>query len=112
MERRTILPGSALDPRPGKPGKMLLRPIGAVHVSYVPEVRAKMDMIPGMVTYYWFTPTRVGTFEVLCAELCGTGHSHMRGSVVVEEESEHRAWLLQQKTFAQLRAPIRADAGN
>jgi hypothetical protein len=36
----------------------------------------------------------------------------MRGSVVVEEESEHRAWLLQQKTFAQLRAPIRADAGN
>jgi len=48
---------------------------------------------------------------VLCAEMCGTGHSHMRGSVVVDEESEHRAWLLQQKTFAQLRAPIRADAG-
>ena len=64
------------------------------------------------VTYYWFTPTRVGTFEALCAELCGTGHSHMRGSVVVELESDHQTWLLLQKTFAQLRAPVRADAGN
>jgi len=82
-----------------------------VHDFYVPEFRAKMDMIPGSVTYYWFTPTRAGTFEVLCAELCGTGHFQMRGSVVVESESDHQAWLLQQKTFAQLRAPVRADAG-
>ena len=83
-----------------------------MHDFYVPEFRAKMDMIPGSVTYYWFTPTRVGTFEALCAELCGTGHSHMRGSVVVELESDHQTWLLLQKTFAQLRAPVRADAGN
>ena len=57
----------------GKPVKMLLRSIDVLHDFYVPEFRAKMDMIPGSVTYFWFTPTRTGTFEVLCAELCGIG---------------------------------------
>src|SRR6266436_2549543 len=51
----------------GKPLKVLLRSIDVIHDFYVPEFRAKMDMIPGSVTYYWFTPTRTGTFEVLCA---------------------------------------------
>jgi Heme/copper-type cytochrome/quinol oxidases, subunit 2 len=49
----------------GKPVKVLLRSIDVLHDFYVPEFRAKMDMIPGSVTYYWFTPTRTGTFEVL-----------------------------------------------
>ena len=64
---------------------MLLRSIDVLHDFYVPEFRAKMDMIPGSVTYFWFTPTRTGSFEVLCAELCGVGHPVMRGSVVVDE---------------------------
>ena len=59
----------------GKPVKVLLRSIDVLHDFYVPEFRAKMDMIPGSVTYFWFTPTRTGTFEVLCAELCGAGPS-------------------------------------
>lgn len=88
-----------------KPVKVLLRSIDVLHDFYVPEFRAKMDMIPGMVTYYWLTPTRTGTFEVLCAELCGVGHAYMRGAVVVEPESDYHAWLEQQTTFAQLSAP-------
>src|SRR5690606_3558665 len=52
-----------------KPVKMLLRSIDVLHDFYVPEFRAKMDMVPGSVTYFWFTPIRTGTFEVLCAEL-------------------------------------------
>jgi cytochrome c oxidase subunit 2 len=66
----------------GKPVKILLRSFDVLHNFYVPEFRAKMDMVPGVVTYYWFTPTRTGTFEVLCAELCGVGHAQMRGKVV------------------------------
>jgi cytochrome c oxidase subunit 2 len=66
-----------------------------------------MDMIPGMVTYIWLTPTRTGTFEILCNELCGTGHSAMRGKVVVDAESEYQAWLDKQKTFAQSTAQPR-----
>jgi cytochrome c oxidase subunit II len=85
----------------GKPVKVLLRSVDVLHDFYVPEFRAKMDMIPGMVTYFWFTPTRNGTFDVLCAELCGGGHAYMRGRVVVEGEIEYQAWLGQHQTFAQ-----------
>ena len=89
----------------GKPVKMLLRSIDVLHDFYVPEFRAKMDMIPGSVTYFWFTPTRAGTFEVLCAELCGTGHGFMRGIVMIDTAEDYHAWLQEQSTFAQLSAP-------
>jgi cytochrome c oxidase subunit II len=57
-----------------------------------------------MVTFVWLTPTRTGTFEVLCAELCGVGHAFMRGTVIVVEEEEYAAWLGEQPSFAELRA--------
>ena len=63
-----------------------------------------MDMVPGQVTYFWFQPTRTGTFEILCAELCGVGHPQMRGVVVVQEEAEYQAWLSEQQTFSQMSA--------
>jgi cytochrome c oxidase subunit II len=88
----------------GKPLKVLLRSIDVLHDFYVPEFRAKMDMIPGTVTYFWFTPTRTGTYEVLCFELCGLGHPDMRGIVVVDEANEYQAWLDGQTTFAQMAA--------
>ena len=91
----------------GKPVKVVLRSIDVVHDFYVPEFRAKMDMVPGMVTYFWFTPTRTGTFEILCAGLCGVGHPNMRGKVVIDTEGDYQAWLQQQKTFAELSAPIK-----
>jgi cytochrome c oxidase subunit 2 len=94
----------------GKPVKVLLRSIDVLHDFYVPEFRAKMDMIPGVVTYYWFTPTRTGTFEVLCAELCGVGHSQMRGKVLVEQQEQNQAWLETQQTFAQIAARSRTAA--
>ena len=86
----------------GRPIKVLLRSIDVLHNFYVPEFRAKMDFVPGMVTYFWFTPTRTGTFDILCAELCGVGHSQMRGTIVVDDEAGYQAWLAKQKTFAEL----------
>ena len=96
----------------GKPVKVLLRSVDVLHDFYVPEFRAKMDMVPGMVTYFWIRPIRTGTFDVLCAELCGAAHYQMRAKVVVEEESEYHAWLEQQKTFAELsgRSAVRRAA--
>ncbi|HEV7286476.1 MAG TPA: cytochrome-c oxidase, partial [Kaistia sp.] len=58
------------------------------------------------------TPTRTGSFEVLCAELCGVGHPYMRGTVVVEAEADYQAWLAQQQTFEQMRAPAQTGALN
>lgn len=97
-----VIVGDDLHLQIGKPIKVLLRSTDVVHNFYVPEFRAKMDFVPGSVTYFWLTPTRTGTFEVLCAELCGVGHAQMRGKVIVEEEGDYHAWLQQQKTFAEL----------
>lgn len=87
-----------------KPVKMLLRSIDVLHDFYVPEFRAKMDMVPGSVTYFWFAPTRTGTFDILCAELCGSGHGFMRGIVMVDTAEDYDAWLGEQQTFAQISA--------
>jgi cytochrome c oxidase subunit 2 len=96
-----IVEGGELHLPVGKPVHILLRSLDVLHDFYVPEFRAKMDMIPGTVTYFWFTPTRTGTFDILCAELCGVGHPQMRGAVVVEEAADYQAWLDQQQTFTQ-----------
>lgn len=87
----------------GKPVKVLLRSIDVLHDFYVPEIRAKMDLVPGMVTYFWFTPTKTGEFEILCAAFCGTGHPQMRGKLTIDSESDYEKWVAAQQTFAQTR---------
>jgi cytochrome c oxidase subunit II len=107
-----VIEGQDLHLPLNRPVKILLRSIDTIHDFYVPQFRAKMDIVPGMVTYFWFTPTRAGTFESICAELCGTGHYTMRGAVVVDEESAYQAWLQGQATFKQSLADPGNDAGN
>ncbi|MBO6485810.1 MAG: cytochrome c oxidase subunit II [Pelagibacteraceae bacterium] len=82
-----------------RPVKFELRAIDVLHNFYVPQFRGKMDMVPGMITYYWITPTRIGEFEILCAEYCGTGHYAMRGLVIVDKEKEYNKWEAKQITF-------------
>ena len=65
--------------------KARLRSTDVLHDFAVPQFRVKMDLVPGLVTYQWFTPTVPGTYEILCEELCGTGHFAMRGKIVVDE---------------------------
>lgn len=95
-----------------QPAKMLLRSIDVLHNFYVPQFRAKMDLVPGLVTFFWVTPIRTGTFDVLCFELCGVGHHAMRGSVVVDEEADYQAWVQEFPTFAEAYAAAKNGAGN
>ena len=89
-----------------QPVKMNLRSIDVLHDFYIPQFRAKMDMVPGVVTYYWFTPIRTGDFEILCMEYCGTGHYSMRGRVLVDEQKDYEEWLSEQMTFEEMMASI------
>jgi len=82
-----------------QPVKVELRSLDVLHNFYVPQFRAKMDMLPGIITYYWFTPEKKGDYEVLCAEYCGTGHYAMRGRVLVDEEKDYSNWLAKQISF-------------
>ncbi|MET0365985.1 MAG: cytochrome c oxidase subunit II [Sphingobium sp.] len=85
----------------GRPVKMVLRSKDVLHDFYVPEFRAKMDLVPGIVTYFWMTPTIAGRYEILCAELCGVGHQVMRGAVIVEGAKAFRDWQSGQTSFSQ-----------
>ena len=93
-----------------KPVKVLLRSKDVLHNFAVPQFRVKMDLVPGMVPYIWFTPTRTGKFEILCEELCGIAHFAMRGSVVVEEQTAFHTWLSSHPTFAQSSSRAAGDA--
>ena len=87
-----------------QPVKINLRSLDVIHNFYVPQFRAKMDTLPGIVSYYWFTPTKTGKYEILCAEFCGTGHYGMRGTVLVDKKKDYSNWLAQQITFKQILA--------
>jgi len=84
-----------------------------LHNFQVAQFRAKMDLVPGQMSFLWLTPTRTGKFEILCAELCGIGHFAMRGQVEVVEQDRFDAWLAEQPTYGELadRAPANAAAG-
>ena len=84
----------------GRPVKVLLRSNDVLHDFYVPPFRARMNIVPGTVTSFWFTPTQTGRFEALCAQLCGVGHHNMRGFVVVEPPAAFERWLAAQTTLA------------
>lgn len=84
-----------------RPVQAFLRSRDVIHDFYVPQFRVKLDMVPGLVSHFWFTPTRAGRFEIVCSEYCGVGHYNMRGHVLVEDEASFQNWLATQATFAQ-----------
>jgi len=82
------------------PVKVNLRSKDVLHDFAVAQFRVKMDLVPGMETYLWFEPTKTGTFEVLCEELCGLAHHTMRGAVVVDEQADFDSWVATHPTYA------------
>jgi cytochrome c oxidase subunit 2 len=93
-----------------QPVKLLLRSKDVNHQFVVPQFRVRMDMVPGMVTYIWLTPTKLGAYDALCEQLCGMPHFSMRGRVVVDSATDFGSWLAKQPTYAQTRAAVAGDA--
>ncbi len=67
-----------------------------IHSFFLPHFRVKQDAVPGMITQVWFTPKKIGEYELACAELCGLGHYKMRGKVKVVSKEEFEKWLSEQ----------------
>ena len=93
----------------GRNIKIQMRSQDVLHDFWVPEIRAKMDMVPGMITYFWFQPTRTESFDILCAELCGVNHHNMRGVMNVVQPDEFATWLSSQKTWAEIKAGAKPE---
>ncbi len=71
-----------------------------LHSFWVPSFRLKTDAVPGITTNIRVTPSRLGTYDVVCAELCGLGHSTMRQYAHVVPTTGFNTWVNQQKGAA------------
>jgi cytochrome c oxidase subunit 2 len=77
----------------GQPIRLVMTSQDVIHSFYVPAFRIKQDVLPGRYTEMWFTATQAGTFDLFCAEFCGTDHSRMGGQVIVMAPAEYANWL-------------------
>jgi len=64
-----------------------------IHSMFVPAFRIKQDAVPGLTTRVWFEATKTGSYELFCAQYCGTQHSEMRGQIVVMPQADFAKWL-------------------
>lgn len=76
----------------GQPVKLTLISQDVIHSFYVPAFRIKRDVMPGVPTSIWFTPTKPGRYFLFCAEYCGTQHSEMTGWVTVMDPADFGKW--------------------
>jgi cytochrome c oxidase subunit 2 len=83
--------------------RVLLRSKDVIHSFFVPQLRLKQDALPGREIVAWFEATKPGTYEMPCAELCGFGHSGMKGSLIVHTDTDYQAWQNEQWPSAQAR---------
>ncbi len=83
-----------------KPVRFDINSEDVLHDFWVPAFRVKIDTVPGITTRLRVTPTRIGTFPVVCAELCGLGHSVMRSTAHVLTPAAFNRWLASKKAPA------------
>jgi cytochrome c oxidase subunit 2 len=77
----------------GQHVKLIMTSEDVIHSFWVPAFRVKSDVVPGKYSYLWFEATKAGTYDLFCAEYCGTEHSRMIGKVVVMERGDYERWL-------------------
>src|SRR6478672_395533 len=76
----------------GRTTKFTLRALDVIHSFWVPEFGQKQDAVPGITTNVTVTPNRIGTYPIICTELCGLGHAVMRSTVVVMSQADFDKW--------------------
>ena len=76
----------------GQPVRVFLGSKDVIHSLFMPNLRFKQDTMPGRLIEAWFQADKAGTYEVPCAELCGFGHSGMKGTLYVDTPEDYAAW--------------------
>ena len=77
----------------GRDVKLIMTSQDVIHSFYIPAFRIKQDVLPGRYTVEWFRATKPGVYHLFCAEYCGTQHSGMVGSIIVQEPAQYEAWM-------------------
>ncbi len=89
-----------------QPVRLVMSSEDVIHSFYVPAFRIKRDVVPGRYSKLWFKATKVGEFQVFCAEYCGTGHSDMLAKVVVHEPGGFEKWMDQAANLFKTMTPV------
>ncbi len=84
-----------------RPVRAVLSSKDVIHSFFLPNLRFKQDSVPGRDIEVWFEATRTGEYEIPCAELCGFGHSNMKGALKVLTAEEFETWAREKKAFPQ-----------
>jgi len=92
----------------GIPVVLQLRSVDVIHSFYLPNLRQKVDVVPGTTSHLWFAAKETGEFEIACAQHCGVHHYKMRGVLTIYEPDRYQAWLGE----AQANARVAYDAAD
>ncbi len=76
--------------------RLTLKSEDVIHSFFVPNLRLKQDTLPGREIPAWFEAIKAGTYEIPCAELCGFGHSGMKGKLIVHTPADYAEWVKKQ----------------
>ena len=90
--------------------RVILKSQDVIHSFFVPQFRIKQDAVPGHEIRVWFDATKPGRYEWPCAELCGFGHSGMRGWIYVHTPEEYQKWAAENLTADAAPAAATAEA--
>ena len=106
-----------------RPVQLIIGAKDVIHDVGLVHFRMKMDAVPGTPTTMWFTPTKTTKqmreetnnpafmFELSCDQMCGKGHTNMRGEIIVENQEEYDVWILSKKPKYLSAFPDRNPAG-
>lgn len=76
---------------------LVIKSMDVLHNFFVPNIRIKNDVVPGMKQHVWFTPMKQGQYDIVCAELCGWGHYKMKGRMTIVSPDKFDQWMIQKK---------------
>ena len=92
----------------GKPVIVDVMSKDVIHDFCIPNMRSAQDAIPGSIIPLWFVPVKEGTYDIVCAQLCGSNHSAMRGELVVESEAKYKKWFSESYNAIHPKTPMSA----
>jgi cytochrome c oxidase subunit II len=84
-----------------KPVRIRLNSRDVIHGFYIPNFRIYQDAVPGRtIDLVWFIPTKIGTYDLACSQLCGSGHYNMKSQVEVVSQQDYDKWYKQKLAAA------------
>jgi len=76
-----------------RPAILEITSMDVIHSFSFPAMRVAQDAIPGLRTPIWFKPVKIGEYQIICGQLCGSGHYNMLATVEVQSQEDYDAWL-------------------